>query len=384
MRTLATSLAGCFLLVTMSMQQWQVVSRILPSLDFGKDMIDFHLVSIHEVPLAFPALRLLVLQEPGDARGDVWMTSYAIAPVDPVAVIWTACALDFHVSLDGGMCVAGEASPTVWWLAGPALPIVHSPVSASDPVLLLVWVTEDCPSPQHRVDRVGKGLQDPGTGNVRVVVAPANTLGVERLHQPLLRCVLMVVNRLAQFCHMSADRRVAGCDARFETLQASSAIFPSMGFPRWVGLHMQATEVESRGCLRFYAGVGDACLAWLQSPSHVLPPLCRHVLTWPNDLAILVEDHTVISIDHDFGCLQASTPTPWKPLAQDRLSTVQGTGGNERCTGASLHGPFFRGEPLAGSIPPRLQPSFHLAAAAAGARVDLVEDGCLINLVEAF
>ena len=130
MRTLATSLAGCFRIVTMSMQQLQVVSRILPSLDFGNDVIDFHLVSIHEVPLAFPALPLLVFQEPGDARGYVWMASYAFAPVDPVSVIWTACALDFHMALDGGVGVAGEASPTVWWLEGPPLPIVHSPVFA--------------------------------------------------------------------------------------------------------------------------------------------------------------------------------------------------------------------------------------------------------------
>ena len=67
MRTLATSLAGCFLIVTMSMQQLQVVSRILPSLGFGNDVIDFHLVSMHEVPSAFPALPLLVFQEPGDS-----------------------------------------------------------------------------------------------------------------------------------------------------------------------------------------------------------------------------------------------------------------------------------------------------------------------------
>ena len=44
----------------------------------------------------------------------------------------------------------------------------------------------------------------------------------------------MMVNRLAQFGHMSADRRLAGFDTRFETMQASLAIFPRVGFPRWV------------------------------------------------------------------------------------------------------------------------------------------------------
>jgi hypothetical protein len=215
--------------------------------------------------------------------------------------------------------MAGEAGSTVGWLKGPAFPVVYSPVFARDPVFLLVGVAGDCPSLQHRVDGVVKSLQDPCTGNMRVVIAPAHNLGIQRLNQRLLRCVLMMVNRLAQFCHMSADRRWAGFDKRFETMQASSAIFPRMGFPRWVVLNMKAKEVESRGFLRFYEGVDDAGLAWLQSQSHVLQPLCHHVLTLHNDLAILVEDHKVISIDHACGCLKASAPTPWKPLADDRL-----------------------------------------------------------------
>ena len=108
MRTLATSFPGCFLLVTMSMQQLQVVSRLTPSLGFGNDVIDFHLVSMHEVPSAFPALPLLLLQERGDSRGYVWMVSYSFAPVDPVSVVWTARALDFHMSLDGGGARGGR------------------------------------------------------------------------------------------------------------------------------------------------------------------------------------------------------------------------------------------------------------------------------------
>jgi len=301
------------------MQQLHVVSRIPPAVLFGQDVIDFHLVPIRKVQTACSTSPLLLLQEPRDARGYVWMVSYSFAPVDPVSVVWTTCALDFHMSLDGGVGVAGEAGATVGWLEGPALPVVYSPVFARDPVFLLVGVAGDCPALQHRVDGVVKRLKDPGTGHMRVVIAPANNLGIQRLNQRLLRCVLMMVNRLAQFCHMSADRRLAGFDQRFETMQASSAIFPRMGFPRWVVLNMKAKEVESRGFLRFYEGVGDACLAWLQSQSHVLQPLCHHVLTLHNDLAILVEDHKVVGIDHDFGCLKASAPTPWKPFADDRL-----------------------------------------------------------------
>lgn len=223
------------------------------------------------------------------------------------------------MSLDAGVGVAGEAGATGGWLEGPSFPVVYSPVFARDPVFLLVGVAGDCPSLQHRVDGVVKSLKDPSTGHMRVVIAPANNLGIQRLNQRLLSCVLMMVNRLAQFCHMSADRRLAGFDKCFETMQASLAVFPRMGFPRWVLSDMKAKEVESRGFLRFYEGVGDACLAWLQWQSHVLQPLCRHVLTLHNDLALLVEDHKVIGIDHDFGCLKASAPTPWKPLADDHL-----------------------------------------------------------------
>jgi len=131
-----------------------------------------------------------------------------------------------------------------------------------------------------------------------------------------------MVNRFAQFGHMSSDRRLAGFDQRFETMQASSAIFSRMGFPRWVLSDMKAEEVESRGSLCCYEGVGDARLAGFQAESHLLQPLCSHCLAVHDDLAILVQDHKVIGIDHDFRCLKASAPTPWKLLAQDRLETV--------------------------------------------------------------
>ena len=223
------------------------------------------------------------------------------------------------MSLDGGVRVAGEASPAVGWLEGPPFPVVHSPVFTCDPVFLLVWVAGDCPSSQHRIDCVVQGLEGPCTGDMRVVIAPAHNLGVQRLHQRLLSCVLMAVDRLAQFFNMSSESRLAGFHERFETLQASLAIFPRMGFPRWVLSDLKAEEVESRSFLCSYEGVGDARLAWFQSESHVLQPLCSHFLTLYDDRVVLVQDHKVIGIDHDFGCLKTSTPTPWEPPANDCL-----------------------------------------------------------------
>jgi hypothetical protein len=365
------------------MQPLEVVSRPTPSLGFGNDVIDLPLVSVPQVPSTFPALPVLLLQECGDSRGYVWMASYSSAPVDPVSVVWTACALDFHMSLDGGVRVAGEGYLAVGCLEGPPFPIVHSPVLARDPVFLLVWVAGDCPSSQHRVNGVVKGLKDPCTGNMRVVIAPAHHLRVQRLHQRLLSGVLMAVNRLTQFCHMSSDGRLAGFDERFETLQVSSAICPRRGFPRGVLSDVKAEELESRGFLCTYEGVGETRLAGFQSESSVLQPRCRHFLTWHDDLAILVQNHPVIGRDHDFGCLKASAPTPRTLLAKNRFETVQGNVGHQRCTVSSLPRPFVRGEPLARIGHPRLPPSFQWAAEA-WARVDLFASGGMINPVKAF
>jgi hypothetical protein len=223
------------------------------------------------------------------------------------------------MSLEGGVGVAGETGSTVGWVECPSFPVVYSPVFARDPVFLLVGVAGDGPSLQHRGDGVVKSLQDPGTGHMRGGIAPAHNLAMQRLHQRLLSCVLMMVNRLAQFCHMAADRRLAGFDKRFETMQASLAILPRMGLSRWVLSAMKAEAVESRGSLCCYERVGEARLAGFQSESPVLQPLCRHVLTLHNALAILVEEHKVIGIAHDFGRLQASAPPPGKPLADERL-----------------------------------------------------------------
>jgi len=165
---------------------------------------------------------------------------------------------------------------------------------------------------------------------MRVVMAPAHHLGMPRLPQRLLRCVLLMVKRLAPLCPMSADRRVAGFDQRFATMQASSASFPSMGFSRWVWADRQAEDVASRGSLCCYEGVGEARRAGLQSASHLLQPLWRHCLTLHDDLAILVQNHHVIGIDHDLGCLKASAPTPRQLLAKNRCETGQGHVGHQR------------------------------------------------------
>jgi hypothetical protein len=60
---------GRFARVTMSMQQWQVVPSVVPTLDFGKDMVDFSGVALQEIQTARATFAPLLLQEPGHAWG---------------------------------------------------------------------------------------------------------------------------------------------------------------------------------------------------------------------------------------------------------------------------------------------------------------------------
>ena len=382
MRPCATRLSGCVPLVTLSLQQGQVVSRLTPSLRFGTDGIDFPRVSRHAVPSPCPARPLGWRQERGDARRDVWRASYASAPVDPVSVGWTARALDCPMSRAGGGRGASAGYPAVGCGARPPLPRVHAPGLARAPGWLRVWVAGDCPALPPRVDRVVKGVQAPGAGPVRVVSAPAHARRVQRLPPRLLRCGLLAVKRRRQCCHRSSARRVAGCAAWCDTRPASSAIVPSLGVPRWGGSEGTAAAVASRGVPCPHEGMGETRRAGGQSASSVWPPRWSALLPGPHARASRVEAPQGIGRDPACGCLQASAPPPWHPRAPARLSTVQGQVGQERGPGASWPGPCCRGAPRAGRLHPRLPPSLHVAAAA-WARVERGADGGRITPVEA-
>jgi hypothetical protein len=54
---------------------------------------------------------------------------------------------------------------------------------------------------------------------------------VERVNELVLGRVFMADQGLAQLGALSHDGRATGCDARFEPMQAASAIATRLGFP---------------------------------------------------------------------------------------------------------------------------------------------------------
>jgi len=209
----------------------EIVSRIAPSWLFGQDVIDFDVVTIHEVPTAGSTSPLLWLQEPGDARWYMGMASEASAPVQPVSVLGAACALHFHIALVWGVVVACQRLRPVCRLEAPAVSIVHSPVFARNPMFRFLGMTGDSPSPQHCIHRVVEPLKGTCAADVGIVRTPAHDLRIEGVDQRLLLRVSMAVYRLSQGLDMPLHRCGAGGDARFEAVQTSSAIFARLSFP---------------------------------------------------------------------------------------------------------------------------------------------------------
>ncbi len=75
MRTSTTLFSGRFALMTMSVQELQIVDSVTPSLFSRDEVIDFDHVAIGEIQLARAASSCLKLQESGHSRVDRRMAS---------------------------------------------------------------------------------------------------------------------------------------------------------------------------------------------------------------------------------------------------------------------------------------------------------------------
>src|SRR5690349_4707122 len=85
----------------MSVQQWQMVVALLPTLGLWNDMLDFEGVVLRAVPPACPAAPLGLAEASCHAGADGRMPSQAYAPLHPIAIVWTTRGLDFHMAADG-------------------------------------------------------------------------------------------------------------------------------------------------------------------------------------------------------------------------------------------------------------------------------------------
>jgi hypothetical protein len=223
-RTCAAKVTRCFSLVALLMEKLEVRHRIRSPAGLGNYMIDFHSLSIHKEQTARRAFPLLSLQEPSDSRGDFGMMTQADTPIHPVPVIWTARALDLHMSADRGPIVRVQAERAVGRLEDPTLPFIHSPVLTRRPALFLIRMAVDCPSAEHRIEHVVDLREDARTGDVRVVLRPPDEHGIQALDQRALFRMTMAVDDLVEILNMSVDSYFAGGDTCLEALQAASAI----------------------------------------------------------------------------------------------------------------------------------------------------------------
>src|ERR1700704_3393582 len=112
-RTWTARVSRCFSLVAVLMKELEVRHRIGSPTGLGKDVIDFHPISIPKEQTARRALPLLSLPEPSDSRGDFGMVTQAHTPIHPVSVIRAAHALDLHMPANRGPIVRGQAERAV-------------------------------------------------------------------------------------------------------------------------------------------------------------------------------------------------------------------------------------------------------------------------------
>ena len=210
--------------VTMSVQQWPVVSRLFPTLTFGTDVIDLDRVILGDMPPTGATSALLLFQPPGDRRFHLWGASPSGVPIDPVAVIRTPCALPLHVAPVWCVGLTAESCPTLGRLKGPALSIIHAPVCACKAVFGGVRMAVDGPAPQHRIERVVQLLEESRAPAGGIVLAPATDLRIERLHQARLLRMLVARDGLPEGIHMPLDGGRAGGDGGPEALETTATI----------------------------------------------------------------------------------------------------------------------------------------------------------------
>src|SRR5438128_637764 len=140
------------------------------------------------------------------------MASQASAPIHPVTVIGTPHALDLHMSMDWRVVMRVQAEAVVGGLEDPPSPFIDPPVFVRRPVLLLVWMTVDCPRTEHRIEDMVHLREDTRTGDVRVVLRPADNHGIQALDQRALVRVSRAADDVTEVAGLSLNGGRAGRD----------------------------------------------------------------------------------------------------------------------------------------------------------------------------
>jgi hypothetical protein len=320
--TTALPCLGRLTRVTMSVQPWPVVSRLLPTLTCGHDGIALDRVILGARPSTGATSALLRFQQPGYRRLHRWVASPSCAPIDPVAVIRTPCAWPFHVAPVWCVGLTEESCPTMGRLQGPALSIIHAPVLACDSVCGGVRLSGDCPAPQQRLARVVQLLDESRAPDGGIVWAPATDLRSERLHQARVRRLLVARDGLPAGVHLPVESGWAGGHGGPEALETTATIPAGPGVPRRIWLDLEA---QASNAWRLWPGLqrrGEAGLARLQCEASRVQPRGDLVLATRDTRVVLMEDHESIGGHADVGGRESAAATAGKPRADVGLQAV--------------------------------------------------------------
>jgi hypothetical protein len=120
-RTWTVRIVRRLAIVTVAVQQLEVVVPTAPAAASGEDVIHFHPVARREEQAALRTLAVLSLQASGDSGRDLRVVSEASPPIDPIAIIGTAPTVDLHMTPDRRLSVSIQVGTSLRGLKDPGL-----------------------------------------------------------------------------------------------------------------------------------------------------------------------------------------------------------------------------------------------------------------------
>jgi hypothetical protein len=184
-------------IVTVAVQQLEVVVPTAPAAASGEDVIHFHPVARREEQAALRTLAVLSLQESGDSGRDLRVVSEASTPIYPIAIIGTAPTVDLHMTPDRRLSVLIQVGTSLRGLKDPSVALGHAPVPMGDPPFAFVGMAVGRPSTQHPIESVIQTLEETGTADTGVIPRPPYDDRVEQADQSLLARMAMAFHECA-------------------------------------------------------------------------------------------------------------------------------------------------------------------------------------------
>lgn len=196
-RTWTVRIVRRLAIVTVAVQQLEVVVPTAPAAASGEDVIHFHPVARREEQAALRTLAVLSLQESGDSGRDLRVVSEASTPIYPIAIIGTAPTVDLHMTPDWRLSVSIQVGTSLRGLKEPSVALGYAPVPMGDPLFAFVGMAIGRPSAQHPIESVIETLEETSAANTGVIPCPPYNDRVEQSDQNLLARMAMAFHERA-------------------------------------------------------------------------------------------------------------------------------------------------------------------------------------------